>query len=326
MVTAAAMNILAALEFGDSKPALSVLLAANIIPFAASVFVTESIVQSFGALYPIAIALPVWLTLRLRHGRASSIALAAMCSMALWFAGFVIAVTGELGAFNAETVGAVLDALFKPYGDFLSGMMYERGGEKIAYFKAADIEIMLYYFKAMYFGTVAVAMLVLAYFATLAVRIIADIFGVGHMLPAGYRISMRAKLTEKGPQVEIAQERVPWRIELDSVTVGVYIFAYAMTVLFSFSENGAVPTLYTVMMNLVIILSPGFFYCGARDIVLGFRGKSSSGRLGKIIPILVIIMTFINPMSMVFILCTLGVIVTLRENRVRRDAQINRKD
>lgn len=325
MPLTAAMIVLLAVDLGDSKAGLTLLLFVNILPFAASAIYTNSLPTALGALYPLATALPIWLTVRTGQGRAASVALAAMSLMVIMLAGFAVSVVNELGSFNAETVGMVLDAAFTPYGDYISGMTYEYNGETVNYFTAVDIDMMRYYFKAMFFGAAAAAMMVWAYFATLAFRFVAWIFGTSWMIPYGYRISMRVKMTQNGPEAEISHEPVQWRIELDGVTVGIYISAYLISVLLS-SSNGVLLTLYTVVMNLVIILSPGFLYCGVRDIILGFRGKSSAGGMSRIVLILGVIMLFINPMSMVFILCTLGVIVTLRENRARRDLQKNRKE
>ena len=320
MLVAVAMNVLLLLEFDNFKVKIFILLFVNIIPFSAAAVFLQSVVMALGALYPLVMAMPIWLTVKKGYGRSASIALAAIGAMLVWCISFVLSIISELGAFNSETLGTLLDSIFDPYVEyFLSAAGSEDGGI-LSQITSADIDMMRYYFKTMFFGSIGMTMIVWAYFATLATRLVAKIFGASWRLPVSYRVGFRAKLTNDGPQVEVMHERVPWRIQLDVISVGVYVAAYIIAVLFAPSD-GVLLTLYTVAINLILILSPGFLYCGLRDIVLGFRRKSTTGALGYITFAVGLVMMFISPISIVIMLCALGVIVTVRENRVRRNSE-----
>ncbi|MBQ2765928.1 MAG: hypothetical protein IJF48_02960 [Clostridia bacterium] len=325
ILVTAAMNVLLLLEFGSSKPKLLLLLFINILPFAAAYLYTSSLTVSLVALYGFVIALPIALTVRMGLGRSASIALAATLAFVLVGASFAITVANEYGALNAETIGDYLDGLFEPAAQSLAELTYEKNGEDVPYFAPNMIEDLLYYTKTLLIGTIASMLIVLAYFATLATRLLAGVFGVQSMLPMGLRVSVKAIMGKDGPTVDISQETVQWRIEIDGVTVGVYIAAYIATVLLA-PMDGRVTTAYIALQNLVLILSPGFLYCGLRDIVLGMRGKARVGAFSRALPILGIIMIFINPQVVMILLCMLGVIVTIRENRARRHITKNRKE
>ncbi len=321
----AAMNVLLALEFGTSKPKLLLLLFINILPFAAAYIYTSSLIVSLIALYGLVIALPIALTVRMGLGRSASIALAAIFAFVLVGAGFAVTVVNEYGALNAETIGTYLDGLLAPVTQKLAELTYEKNGEDVPYFTPNMIEDLLYYTKTLLIGTIASMLIVFAYFATLVTRLLAGVFGVQSILPMGLRVSVRAIMGKDGPTVDISQETVQWRIEIDGVTVGVYIAAYIASVLLS-PVDGRVTAVYIALQNLVLILSPGFLYCGLRDIVLGMRGKARVGAFNRALPILGIIMLFINPQVVTILLCLLGVIVTIRENRARRHIIKNRKE
>ena len=168
-------------------------------------------------------------------------------------------------------------------------------------------------------------MTVSAYFSTLAIRLICSIFGVAHRIPHGYRVGVRASFTPNGPKFEISREEVVWRLELDNVTAAIYVAAYILSVLLA-PANGAVSTVYIVASNLILLLTPAFFYCGARDIILSFRGKSALGGITRIGAVLALVLAVISPASVLLVLSALGVAVTLRENRARKSIQKTGKE
>jgi hypothetical protein len=89
----------------------------------------------------------------------------------------------------------------------------------------------------------------------------------------------------------------------------------------SFAGNGAL-TVYSALQNLVLLLTPGFLYCGIRDVVLGIRGKGSFGGISMFTLIFGAILFFVNPTSVITLLAALGVAVTLRENRMKRGREL----
>ncbi len=322
---AVAMNVLLAFEYEKSKAKLSLLLALNLIPFVAAGICFQSIIAALGALYPLMMALPIWLTVRMGYGRSASIAASAVCAMLVWCASFVLALTSEYGAFNAETLGALLDSAIDPYIEYVINLLETEDFGVALELTSSDFDMFRYYFKTMFLGSVGVLMIIWSYFATLAVRLIAKIFDVSHRIPRGYRARVRAMITEDGPKVEVLREDVIWRIQLDNITVAVYIAAYIVSVLFS-PKGGFALTAYSVAVNLILILTPGFFYCGVRDIILSFRGRSATGRFGRIAAIISLVLVFISPASLVLIFSALGVGVTLRENRAQKNIQKTGKE
>lgn len=325
VLVAVAMNILLAFEFESSKAKLFGLLFVNLIPFAAAGIYFQSLTLSLGALYPLMMALPIWLTVRMGYGRAASIASAAICAMIVWCISFVGTVISELGAFNAETLGTLLDTMLEPYIEYISDLFESEEVAAVVKLTSADLDMLRYYFKTMIFGSVAVVMIIWSYLATLVLRLVASVFGASHRIPRGYRVGVLATITGDGPKVEILREEVVWRLQLDNITVAVYVAAYIISVLLS-PTGGVALTAYSVAVNLILILSPGFFYCGVRDIILSFRGRSVSGKFGRVTAIIAVVLALISPASVAFIFSALGVAVTVRENRAQRTIQKTGKE
>ncbi len=321
-ILAAGMSVLLTISYGDAYRKLFVVLASHLLPFAVAAVMLQSVHAASAALFPLAMALPIVLTVRMRLGRAASIAAAAGCSALLWFIYLALAVAAQQGALNVEAITTAFDASLAPMKELLAGLTYESEGKTLPYYSTEDIELMFYYVKALLFGTLVAVMLVCSYFVTLAARLISNIFDVTALLPMGMRVCMRATMTEDGPRVDIIRDRVPWRIEIDSVSANVFIAAYIISLIASFVKGGE--PLYIALQNLLIILSPGFFYCGARDVILGFRGKGSLMGVSKITVVFGIVLLFINPASMLMLIAAVGVLVTLRENRMKRLREKNR--
>jgi len=278
----------------------------------------------FTALYPLIMAAAVYFTLRMKMGRSASIAAAAFCGTILLLSALAAAVYSQFGVFNAENINAALDSIYEPIIDYYNNLLKELADEANITLAAVDAGKLLYYAKSMLIGSVGTVMIVFAYFITLAVRITASVFGVESLLPAGLRVGISAKLTKDGSTVEIFREPVKWRIELDSVSAAVYLTAYVVSALTASSDNVSLPLM--AAENLILILSPGFLYCGARDVVLGLRGKASMGPMSRLILIPAVILSIINPSSIIILLCALGAIVTFRENGARRKMQDNGKE
>ena len=316
-ILSAAMSVLLALAYRDDAGRLGVLLAVNLLPFITAALVLRSVSHALAALFPLMMALPIWLTVRMHHGRSASIAASAVTAALLWILYLGLAITAEYGACNRETIAEMLDTALTPVADALRKMTFEHEGETLPYYTENDIELLLYYTKTMLFGAIGAMMIVCSYLVTLAARLLAGVFHVTPLLPLGLRVMVRAQMTEDGPRVEVKQEPVVWRIEIDSVTASVFLIAYIVSMILSIAGNGSL-TLYSALQNLVLLLAPGFLYCGARDVVLGIRGKGSFGGISVFTLIFGAILFFVNPTSMITLLSALGVAVTLRENKMKR--------
>ena len=316
-ILSAAMSVLLALAYRDDAGRLGVLLAVNLIPFITAALVLRSVSHALAALFPLMMALPIWLTVRMHHGRSASIAASAVTAALLWILYLGLAIAAEYGACNRETIAEMLDTALTPVADALRKMTFEHEGETLPYYTENDIELLLYYTKTMLLGAIGAMMIVCSYLVTLAARLIAGVFHVTPLLPLGLRVMVRAQMTEDGPRVEVKQEPVVWRIEIDSVTASVFLIAYIISMILSIAGNGSL-TLYSALQNLVLLLAPGFLYCGARDVVLGIRGKGSFGGISVFTLIFGAILFFVNPTSMITLLSALGVAVTLRENKMKR--------
>jgi len=316
-ILSAAMSVLLALSFRDDAGRLGILLAVNLIPFITAALVLRSVSHALAALFPLMMALPIWLTVRMHHGRSASIAASAVTAAFLWILYLGLAIAAEYGACNRETIAEMLDTALTPVADALRKMTFEHEGETLPYYTENDIELLLYYTKTMLLGAIGAMMIVCSYLVTLAARLIAGVFHVTPLLPLGLRVMVRAQMTEDGPRVEVKQEPVVWRIEIDSVTASVFLIAYIISMILSIAGNGSL-TLYSALQNLVLLLVPGFLYCGARDVVLGIRGKGSFGGISVFTLIFGAILFFVNPTSMITLLSALGVAVTLRENKMKR--------
>ncbi len=324
-VLASALNILCALDARDSKVGLLILLAVNLVPFAAVLLYLQSVTSALNALYPLIMAMAVYLTLRKHIGRAASVLAAALPAAVLWFCTFAAAVYLQFGAVSADSINSMLDLiLVEPMTSYIEVLEEQLGEDGAVLLNAVNIDELVYYCKSLLIGSITAVMVVWAYLVTLATRIIAGVFGLDVLLPTGLRIGMLVQRTANGPTVEIFRETVKWRIELDSVSAGVYVAAYLISMLFATDGGTLMPAI--VAENLILILSPGFLYCGARDVVLGFRGKASMGKISAFILAPALLLIFINPTAIVILLCALGVIVTFRENGARRRMENNGKE
>lgn len=320
VLIAAAMNVILALEFEKSVSKLLSLLFINLVPFAVVGALYLSVPAALWALFPLLLALPIWFTVSIGLGRGASIALASVFAAALFFGSFAISIIAEYSALNAEIFGAVLDTLFEP----LRGAMEDAVAQNAELFAGVDIDGALYYAKSMFIGSVGALMVVLAYITTLAVRLIADLFEVSWRLPSSVRVYIKAAFTEDGPKIDVSHEEVPWRVDIDSVTVGVYIASFAALLIFGALETRFSELVCTVAGNLFIILSPAFIYCALRDVFLRLRGRF--GKSSKFTLIILGVLLIINPAAMVLFLCVIGTIAVLRENRARRGTEKIRKD
>lgn len=320
VIVAAAMDVILALEFEKSIPKLLSLLFINLVPFVVIGALYLSVPAALWALFPLLLALPIWFTVTVGLGRGASVALASVFAAALFFGSFAIGIIEQYGTLNAETFGALLDTLFEP----TRKAMEEFAAENAELLVGVDIDGILYYVKSMFIGSVGALMVVLAYLTTLAVRLIADLFGASWRLPSSIRVYINATVTEDGPKVDISHEEISWRVDIDGVTVGVYIASFAALLIFGAIGTQLSELVCTVAVNLFIILSPAFIYCALRDVFLRLRGRF--GKSSKFTLIILGVLLIVNPVTMLFFLCFIGTVAALRENRARRSTEKLRKD
>lgn len=323
MLIAAALNVILALEFSDSAPMLLALLFVNLVPFATLTVMSLSFLASVNALFVLALSFPVFIGVRMGLGRSTSIAMAAIAATLVWCVSFAFAVLSFKGSLGIAEITAYLDELVAPIGQELSQIGFEENGQTVPFFTSADIENLLYYFKSMLLGTAAALMIVWAYLTTLAVRIISTLLGTAWRLPGSMRVNVKALMTENGPKLEISHEPVIWRIDIDSVSVWVYIAVYIAMLIFGTAEGG-MRLFHTAVTNMFIILSPGFIYCALREIFLGARGKTSGKP--RFLPFIIgAVLLFLNPSTIIYLLCAFGAVTVLRDNRLRRNSEKIRK-
>ncbi len=316
-IIASAMLVLLFLNFASSNKMLVLVLMLGLIPYISAAVYFGSVASAVPALYPLAMSVPIFLTVRMGKGRSVSIMAAALCSALLWIGYIALAIRSVYGSLNAETIMTMIDSTLEPIKEMLETLIAENELNLSVLSVLPSIDVLLYQIKTLLLGVMVSMMIVNSYFATLATRLIAGIFNVTPMLPSGARICMRAVITKDGPSVEVIKEKVTWRIELDSITAIVFIASYALSILTSLGNGGAA-VLQSSVQNLLIILSPGFIYCGAREAVLSLLGRASLFGISKFSVIITAVMLIINPSLVAMLLMTLGVIVTLRENSLRK--------
>ncbi|MCI8388413.1 MAG: hypothetical protein HFE63_08135 [Clostridiales bacterium] len=330
-IIAAAMLTTFALTLADKYVKIIPLFAISILSYLASAYIYKSyglyttaevLAISIAALFPAILALPIYITVRLKQGRAVSIAASAITASLLWIAYAALSIRAEYGVCTLDNFRMMIDEAFEPVRQMLASLTYEHNGEAIAYYNNTDIEQLIYSVKTILLGSLTAAMMIISYFVTLVSRLIANSFDIRELFPYGMRIRIHRtiKKTDDGkdyPALEIHRDKVQWRIQLDSVTAIVYIIAYLVSVLFA-SSNGVQLSATIAAQNIIVILAPGFIYAGIREVFGGFGTGAPTGAKGCIIIPFAFILLFINPMTLFILFSVMGVISTLRENRRRK--------
>ena len=301
--------------------------------------VSEAIRHALGAVYPTAFAFPVWATVRRGYGRSVSIGMSAALGTMLWLIIAALDVYALTGTLDAESVRVFIDECFEPMRDTLSGLKLQTFSGGQALLSESDIESLIVNVKMLLPGTIISVMVVSAYLVTVGVRIVANTFELSGMLPVTRCLVIRrrpiqpgeSQSTDSAPdsprrvggpvEAEISFHDVCWRIELDTVSAVVFIAAYLFSVLFSSSGGKTLP-LAAAAQNLVIILSPGFIYCGLREIF----HPTGNGRKGCFLIALSVVLAILNPLTLVLLLSVVGVTAVLRESRARGQIAKNGKE
>jgi hypothetical protein len=333
-IIAAAMLVTIALSFKSNYMKVSAFFSLELLSFivSAAIYVSYgkagidiALINSLAALYPVFLAFPIYIGVRLKKGRSFSIAAAGLATTLFWILYTALSIYFEYGTINLAVINTVFDESFSQIKNSLEAITYEKNGEILKFYNSSDIELLIYNIKTLLIGSLAAIMMTVAYFVTLVSRFIAISFDQKDLFPVGYRYRFRRVIGENGPLVEMIRETVQWRIELDSITAIIFIASYLVTVLFDTSGGKVLPLAITAK-NLIIILLPGFLYAGGRDLLTGITGKNPAGGRGCLLFVLAGFLMIISPMMLFMLLSVIGVISTLRENKRRSDANKNRKE
>ena len=360
-VIGAAMICSLALASGEKRERAALVFSCGAAAFLVSLIVlaaggrefVSAMASALLALLPTALALPIYLTVRGKSGRAVSIGAAAVASTLLLIVVFSLRIYALRGAFDIQTIKNVIDECFEPFRKTLSELSFTTVGGGQAIFSESDIEKMIYSVEVLLPGTLAAMMIVMSYLTTVGMRLIAKTFDVDLGLPVTHCLVVRrlpvmsgektgnapqnerpedadddrnekkSGIPEIGVRTEISYRTVRWRIELDSVSAVIFIVAYFFAVLFGSSDGETTLPLTAAAQNLIVILTPGFVYAGIREV---FR-PSSLGAKGCLFGALALVLTFVNPMSVALLFSVVGVTTVLRENHTRKMIRNNnRKD
>lgn len=283
------------------------------------------------ALYPTVAAIPIWLTVRGKKNRSESIAASASASAVFWtlFAGLqVLIFYGDLGA---DTIRLALSDFMSPLGDALSSLTFDHGNSSLPFLGDADIEAVLDLLKRTLIGSVGAILTAMSYLMTLALRYFSECFGIDSLLPSSTRLIISE--SENGEK-RIDETDLGWRIEPDSVSATVMLISYMLTILLG-GLGSALP-FTTAIYNIVLILTPCFFYAGVRSVICCFTGSPAmnpggSGRIGGIgrgclIITVSALLFFVAPTSPIVLLTGVGVISVLTENHTRLAADYSIDD
>lgn len=283
------------------------------------------------SLFMTILAFGLWFTVRLGKSRASSIAFTASICVILWMLCAAARIRYYTGKLDITTVRAVLDAFFDPVRSMLASIKFDHGDTSMQVYSDADIANMINATKRTFIGTLGALMLIAAYLVTAAARIISATFGVFSVFPTEERDEIAIMPTgENDDNVGIFVERVrlPWRIEVSTVSAVVAVAAYFVCMLFSDPDRQLAAV--TVAENLMILLMPGLVYVGIRSLACGLTGNSRglfglrSGRknpLGSIIIFfMAIVLFFVSPAAPLMLMSLNGVIDIFSENFRRSGA------
>ncbi len=280
-----------------------------LLPYFAFLLITHSPTAALMTILPLALAAPIFLTLRMNAGRSVSIAAAALAAAVLWVLSFAL-ILFEGGELSGETVRAVLDEMFVPVEKMLASVTYEKDGQTVSYYSEEDIALLIYRFQTLMIGALGTVMIALAYLCTVFCCVIARCFGVEALLPQSLYIRLRRKKDGDGIE-EDSREALLWQIRISNLTAGIFTVLYLLSVFI-----GAVQSpLAIALQNLMLLLTPAFLYTGARRIGRNLRGRSDAGpRLGCFPIGLGALLLIVNPPAAMMLLLVVGVTSVFREN------------
>lgn len=315
LIVSSAINVLL-LTCLEPKASAILAILLNAAAFIGTLFLNSSVLIALNSLFPIVMALPVWFALTKKKGRSFAIVGAAVFGTLYYVIIFALSIFFAYGKINSEIIELTFNTIFEPISEALQELSYEFEDKTLFYFTKEQVEQFIYITKTMIIGVLSASMLCASYFVTLAVRLIAKLVKTDFVIPKSIRVNIFAVIKNGKREISVVQNEVPWCIVVDNITVIVYVIAYLGTFLFGSFGKGTLLA-YILVNNLVIILSPAFFYCGARDLLLKYKAKAL-GAFGKIIPLLVVLMLFVNFQALFSIVCIFGVFAAIGENRMRK--------
>lgn len=290
----------------------------------------EAFVSALPALFMTVLAFGIWSTVKLGMNRAASISFTALLCVVFWLLCAAVRIRAYTGKLDLDTIRAVLDAFFDPFRKVLASITFDNDGSNLQLYSDTDIENMISTAKRTFIGSLGALMLVAAYLVTVAARVVSAVCGVFSVFPTEERDEIAIMPNDDGDSVGIFVEhiRLPWRIEISTISAVVAVAAYVVCILFQTPEKQLAAV--TVAENMLILLMPGLVYVGVRSLVYGLSGNSRGlfglrpGKKNAFGPIAVAVaavaLFFVSPAAPLILLALNGVIDIFSENFRRASA------
>ena len=290
----------------------------------------EAFISALPVLFMTVLAFGLWSTVKLRMNRAASIAFTASLCVIFWLLCAAVRIRAYTGKLDLDTIRAVLDAFFDPFRKVLASITFDNDGSNLQLYSDTDIENMISTAKRTFIGSLGALMLVAAYLVTVAARVVSALCGVFSVFPTEERDEIAIMPNDDGDSVGIFVEhiRLPWRIEISTISAVVAVAAYVVCILFQTPEKQLAAV--TVAENMLILLMPGLVYVGVRSLIYGLSGNSRGlfglrpGKKNAFGPIVVAVaavaLFFVSPAAPLILLALNGVIDIFSENFRRASA------
>ncbi len=287
---------------------------------AISLAYVASPVYALAALIPLTLAAPVCVSLNADSNRSAGIAGGATLTAILLFVMFGLFVYEKRGVLSIEALDETVNVILQPLTDAMKQTVTQIS-EQYEYAEAVlDPEQLIGYIKYILAGAVGAGAVVMSYFGTLAARLIYNTLGLRDALPISLRITVRRKISPEGVSTDVTKQQIQWRIGISNITAILFCISVFLPLAGGMFAELPLPLEITAL-NLMLILSPVFLYCGIRDIAISFSPKTrGSSPTGCLSPVLLMITLFIMPAYMPVLLELFGVTSVFRENKMNRIA------
>jgi len=190
------------------------------------------------------------------------------------------------GTLSGEIINGFAEDLLSPVRGVLeNASLYDKNGEVIYLYTAEQVDLVIGSAKLLMPSVIICAANVFAYLSTAVFHLFMRAFSITAMLG----------------------ENKKWKLKLSPVSAVVFGAAYIISVLF---RTGAATPVSVAVMNLIVILVPGFALIGIREIVGRIRQREEVHVTPFYIAALVILV-LINPVTCLIMLAFFGVIDTL---------------
>ena len=231
-----------------------------------------------------------------RKQRTDTVILISSAAIYVFVVCSAVTILLESGTFTGETIMAYLRDILEPIRIILSNTsIVNPDGEIIYFYTAEQVELIVRYAMTLLPSVIICAANLFSFFTSAVFHFIMKRFGIAKLLyTAG----------ERG-----------WGLKLSPVSAVIFAVSYLLAVLFRSDTLTALPI---VMINLLIILTPGFALVGMRDIIRRMQ-NSEEFSSSPFYLVALIFLIVINPIACFILLAFFGVVVTFAESmRIRR--------